>query len=380
MSIVFEVIDVSCEASNASFFVPQIQLVGKSTSTFATLFGYSEFGIPSLPPKKYRTITWNGSSVRTGFTAEKVPRQCAGAKYVFSGQGKYDLLGNLTQSYSKKFYAQCGKQYWPPEPLQTNDFANRTGSSFSEVFVGFCWPDVPQSCATCDPNPANWLFINEQVTNVPFVDVAAFIGAPGDAVITKTSFTINAVFNGLVMVETQPFQTLAISGNISDRYNVTVGTQVLTATTMLTDPASLTFPAEAIMDSTNTFVSGQYIVFSDNNNYSAVLSDEYTDLDALSNAKIVTGAGTTAQNLPRTTGFTSVTTKVDYDLNCSNLMVGKDYLVTVDLWDQTANTHTTKSYGFTASATTHKISDTIATPAAGHSVTVKSPTIAFATP
>lgn len=378
MSIQFEVIDINCQAADNSFFVPQVQLVGKSTTIFATLYGYNEFGTPSSPPKKYRTITWNGTSERVGFTAESTPRQCAGAQYVFSGIGQVDMKGHQVSSYSKKFFAQCSKQFWPFEPLQLNDFAVSTGG-VSPQFVGFCWDQVPESCATCDPDSTNWAFLGEKSTNTPSLDVAAFMHAPSDPVVTSTSFSItNKTFNAFTAISTEAFSGV-LFGTDSDNYNIVVGTDVRIGRPVITDPSTLNFPAQGIKDSSGTFIIQQFIVFADTNNYSAVLTDEYTDADALANAAIVQGNGKTAQNLPRTTGFTSVTTNVIFNLNCSNLISGQDYLVTVDLWNQNTNTHTTKSYGFTATASTHVITDTIHTPPAGQSISVQTPKIAFVT-
>ncbi len=108
--------------------------------------------------------------------------------------------------------------------------------------------------------------------------------------------------------------------------------------------------------------------------------DEYTDAEALANARVVVGNGTTAQNLPRTTGFVSTFTGVAFSLTCNTLVVGQDYLVSVDLWDSVAVVPVTRQYGFTANAVTHAINDTIPTPASGHSITVRNPRIVFSPP
>lgn len=375
--ITFQVIDLNCQAADRTFFTPQIVLQTTSKSTFATVLGYDEFGTPSTPPKKYRTITLTGFSKRVAFTGERTPRQCAGAEYIYSGSGQIDFNGNQISKYSKKFYAQCSKQFWPQEPLQKNDFAITTGGFFPE-FVGFCFPTVVNSCPTCDSNEANWSFIGDLAVNVPQTDLSGFLHNVNDPVVTKTSYSINDVFYGLTSVGgiDVPY-TSQVSGNPSDGYTVNVGPLALNARLVGTNPTPLQYPATAIQDSTGAFVVDQYVNFTDTNNYSAVLSNEYTDADAAAHATTYTGKGATAQNLPRTTGFTSVTTTVDYSLVCSNLVVGQDYLVTVDLWSQPDNTHTPKQYGFTADATTHTINDSIAQPAAQHTTTVRQPTIVF---
>lgn len=112
--------------------------------------------------------------------------------------------------------------------------------------------------------------------------------------------------------------------------------------------------------------------------YQADLSDPYTDADALSVAQRYTSNSSTAANLPRTTGFVSSFVSVNYVLHCSDLIVGQQYSVEVDIWDITSNTHNPTTYLFTASAATQNIPDSIPTPLAGHQVMVRNPQIFFA--
>lgn len=378
MSILFEVIDTTCQQADQSFFPPAVSMTTKSTSKIATVLGYSEFTNPSVPPKKYRTVTFSGSSSRVAFTAEATQRQCGGAQFVYGGVGQIDLTGNQTSKYSKKFFSQCSKQYWPPEPLQLNDHAINTEGigGISNQFVGFCFPTVPASCPVCDPDSNNWAFIGDQATNNLTADLTGFMHGVNDPVVTQTSWSLNDVFQGLTSVSLDEFAG-ELFGTDSDNYNVVVGSNVLVGRALVTTPGTLSFPAVAIKDSTGTFINGQYIVFTDTNNYSAVLSDEYTDADALDNAKIVVGTGKVADNLPRTSGFTSVTTTVDFTLNCTNLINGRNYTATVQFVDVGTSTVTTKQYPFTASGPTQTITDTIPTPAVGHSTQVKNPQIKF---
>lgn len=378
MAIVFEVIDPLCQQADNSFFVPAVNMTTKSTSTFATVRGYSEFDTPSVPPKKYRTITFSGKSQRIAFTAEQSARQCAGAEYVYSGVGQIDVHGNQLSNYSKKFFAQCSKQFWPPEPLQTNDFAITTqpGQPFPK-FVGFCFPSVLASCPTCDPNEVNWSFLGEQAVNDPSIDLQAFMHGINDPVITKTSWSVNDTFQALTSIVTMQYSA-TLFGTDLNNYSITSGANILTARAVVTNPPSVDYPPIAIKDSGGTFIFAQYIVFTDTNNYSAVLSDEYTDAMAMANATTVEGTGRVAQNLPRTTGFTSQFTTVVFTLLCKNLIPNRNYVAAVDFWDSATNITTTKQYPFTASAATNTIIDTIPTPPAGHSTQVKNPRIAFA--
>lgn len=367
-NITFQVIDVNCEQADQSFFVPQISMLTKSTTIIQSWLGYDEF-IPSSPPKRYKKITMSGSATRVAFTGEQAPQQCAGASYVYDGVGEIDIHGTQLSNYTKKFYAQCAKKYWPLEPLQTSPGAINTGQ-FPHFFVGYCWANDPNSCAVCDPNQATWPFLGNYAINNPLADLSAFERNAGDVTTTHTSITIIGTFNGYTSINVNPVFSFSPSGT---HYNVTVGAVTYPAESVFTNPASLTFPVELING-----IIGEYINLADTSNYSAVLSDEYTDADAAAAAQTIIGTSSTAQNTPRGNNFFSRTTNVVFTLLCTNLISGNDYLVTVDLWDQPANTHTAKSYGFTASSGTHSITDVVPTPAANHTITVKSPTIAFA--
>lgn len=217
MSITFQVVDVNCENANAAFFVPQVQLSAVSTTKYATVYGYSEFGSPSSPPKKYKTITFSGFSKRVGFTAEQTPRQCGGAKYVYSGAGQVDSKGKVITKWTKNFYAQCSKQFWPAEPLQTNPVAIPTTGN---KFVGYCWPTDPNSCPTCDPVEANWPLLGNLYTGEPAVDLSGFMHNVNDPVVTPTSYTINDVFYGLTSINESGTWTFLASD--PNGYNVEV--------------------------------------------------------------------------------------------------------------------------------------------------------------
>lgn len=373
MSITFEVIDLACTQADRSFFIPQVRIQSKSTTQYAQLLGYSEF-IPSTPPKKYRKATVSGVAERIGFTMEETPRMCAGAMYTWSGFGEIDLKGVQTASYSKKFFAQCAKQYWPPVPLQNNSFATPPCPSTTFCsFTGYCWPQDPLSCPVCDPNLVNWPLIGDITTNVLQIDLIDFGHPVNSPVITHTTYAVNAQLFGFTDIGS-PTHISTLSGH---HYNVTVGSQSFDAESIFTN-VPLAFPVVSVAG-----VEGAYINWVDANNFSAVLSEEYTDADALANAQVVMGTGSTAATTPRTNGFTSVFTSVVFTLKMSNLIAGNDYVVEVDLWDKgpgPTSTHTPKQYGFTASSDTHTITDVVPTPANFHTITVQKPTITFAPP
>lgn len=382
MSITFEVIDVSCQQSDNSFFVPVVTISTKSTTKYATLYGYNEFGTPSTPPKKYMRVDVSGFSERIAFTAERTPRQCAGAKYVWSGHGEYDFKGNIISKYRKDFYAQCAKQFWPVEGLLSLPGEVQT-SPLLATFVGFCWPNWPSSCPTCDPNEANWSFLGNQATGSPIIDFQGFYALAADVATTPTTTSINVVHNEITNILTGQPYSWVLAGTQADNYAVVVGSKTYDGRELVTDPPNLVFPAVGLTDTGDFFHVAQYIVFTDTSNQSMVLSQEYTDADALTNATVVLGTGSTAATLPRTTGFTSVFTTVDYTLNFSNLRSGNNYEATVDLWEQQPGSvfsvHTKKTYNFTASDVTYQLTDSVPVPASGRTITVRQPTVSIIT-
>ena len=373
MSFTVKVTDLSCEESNP-LSTPQISLVTSSVTTVATLYGYSEF-IASSPPKKYKKATWSGSSKRVAFTAEKSPRQCAGAKYEFSGVGEYDSLGNQISSYTKNFYAECAKQFWPVEGPQELPGAINTSVIAAEV-VGFCWSDMPDSCGSCDHTEANWTFLGNKAINSPVVDFQGFYALAADVVTTATSASVNVVHTNITSILTDQPYSWVLFGTDADNYAVNVGATVYDGRVVITTPPTLIFPAVGLsVPGEEAFHVAHYVIYTDTSNQSVVLSDEYTDAEALANATITHGTSRIAQNFPRTTGFTSLWTTVNYDLDCINLIVGASYKATINLLDSDG-TESHIDYVFTAAASTHTINNNL-DPAVGHSLQIKSIAIQF---
>jgi hypothetical protein len=106
------------------------------------------------------------------------------------------------------------------------------------------------------------------------------------------------------------------------------------------------------------------------------LSVEYTDALALANATAYTSNGLVAQNKPRTTGFISTWTTVQYTIHCTNLLDGEQYVVILALQGDDGSV-TTIPYTFTASGTTHDITANVPTPDAGHSTIVRGASINY---
>lgn len=107
------------------------------------------------------------------------------------------------------------------------------------------------------------------------------------------------------------------------------------------------------------------------------LSDEFTDADALAAASIAIGTSLAAMSLPRTTGWVSTWTTVQFTLSCHNLMTGQAYDVTVELLSSVGGT-TTLTYNFTATGPDHDIVDNIPTPPDGQWILARNPAINLA--
>ena len=107
-----------------------------------------------------------------------------------------------------------------------------------------------------------------------------------------------------------------------------------------------------------------------------VLSDLYSDAEALANAKITHGTGLVAANFPRTKWVAS-TTAVQYTLSFHSLMTGQAYVGSV-IFFHSDGTLSVKTYPFTATGPDHTVIDSIPTPAAGMWTFVSSPAVTFA--
>jgi hypothetical protein len=328
-AIQFQVIDLSCEAADQSFFPPRISMSTRSTTKIATVLGYPEY-IPSTPPKKYKTLTWSGTSEQTAFTTNPAGGQVADVKYVYSGFGQIDSKGNITSKYAKDVYTPCPESNFNPEIII---------NAVIKQLQGYCWPPDPKTCPTCTYPPE---FKENIQANAIFDEPIGLLGVgTGFHTITSTSLT-------------------------------NIGAQAITATLADSGPGGTT---EIPKDEFNG-IHAAWVNIAANHNYSSALTDEYTDSEALTNAQVVISNGSTAENRPRTNGFVSRFTSVVFTLSMSDLIVGKSYLVTVHFRDQ--NFHVTqKQYGVVASKPTATLVDIISTPPAGGTSTVYGPSIAF---
>lgn len=360
------VLDLACQAAEQVKIQPSVALVTQSQTKIATVLGFPENQPISTPPKKYHTLTASGTSTWRGnvFVYDPASSQiwnipwrrspsntinttlpgdlganCGGAQYQFTGSGNIDTNGNRTSYYDNQRFSQCPTGT-PPIGFDWRfqlPPADLTGINFIAEFIGYCWTPDPASCGTCNVSPL-----------LPDIDLGESntvfqFGTPLEQpVVTPTSITDNSTTQAAVVI--QP-------------------------------PANAAFPFLSFSDP--PIPPQNWIIITLTQAYSFVLSNEYTDAEALGNAEVIDGNGATAQNMPRTTGFVSQFTTVVFELNCTNLIPGQNYLVSVNLYN-TANGLSVSHYPFTAVAPTQLISDAIPTPPAGSTTTVRNPTIAFA--
>lgn len=320
-TLTFEVIDLTCENTNRLFYPPRIALTGRSTTTVATIKGFEPYSQTTTPPKKYKKLAWTGTSEQWA-TTFATGQPCAGAKYVWSGVSEIDLNGNFISRYRKDFYAQC--------PFDTTLPAIATIPGFGLlVLEGYCWPPDPGSCPSCPPSPYD--FVADRASN-SINDQTTLLNDPLAPTHTQTPLSLSNV-----------------SGS--------------TVTGFISGPAGFPSPPQIILHASH--------------NYSSLISDEYTDAEALLTAATIAGNGLVAESRPRTTGFTSTWTAVQFRLACSNLLAGENYTVQIEFWTDTY-THTDRTYTFTATGATYLITDTIPTPPDGHTLEARNPQIAFA--
>lgn len=112
-----------------------------------------------------------------------------------------------------------------------------------------------------------------------------------------------------------------------------------------------------------------------------VLSDEDTEDDAIVRAAKTSGTSNQAYRETRGAGdFTFLFRDVDVTLDLINLHVGLSYQVTIDLNTENygggGSVVTQRTYNFTAAASTHQITDSVAA-ASGKQVTVANPAVSI---
>lgn len=353
MNLTFQCIDNACESADQSFFPPHIVLTARSTTQIATVIGFDEY-IPSTPPKRYRTLTWSGTSEQQLWNGPT--EQVAGARFDYSGSSTIDDHGNYTSFYTKNLSEMCNAA----DGLITTFLPGVSGGLENYAFSGWLGPAGHEKC---NPPGIPYSFVSNQAI------------ARGDAALNDSSplwgskkpnpTVSNAQVSDFNVISSTMGFCLDAGGSPSNHDFIALFNPV---------PEGVVPPISNETEGTVWFFAG--VVW--DHDYTSELTNEYTDADALANAQVVTGNGTTAENFPRTSGYISRFTNVVFTLSCTNLIVGQDYLVSIDFWDSATAATTTRQYGVHADKTTHSIVDICPTPNAQHTLQVRNPRIAFA--
>ena len=351
----FRVIDLQCEVSNPSVFPPKVSMVTTSQTKIATVHGYPEYpGYVSTPPKKYHNLDWSGTAEQIakwnnnegtnplwveycfdrGIPSNTDPT-AADAKYVYSGTGIIDASGVQISNYSKDLYTPCVPSFNPRFDPQS------VIQPITGTLTGYTWTLDPGSCASPSLPP---VFNKNTSLNSPSDIPMDFVGPGAGATATATTYDQVGTFGG--------FAAALLLGPGPGTVNNVPVTQL-------------------------NGLNQPWIIFGVVYDIHAVISNEYTDAEALANAVVINSNGSTAENFPRTTGFVSRFTTVNFQLSFTGLVVGASYVSTVVFQADDFST-SLKTYTFTADSDTHSISDSVPQPAAGHTLRVKTPTIAFA--
>lgn len=377
-TLTFDVIDTDCAQTDRSFFPPAVAMTTLSTTRIATVIGYPGFtqqppnfqgnwdaqityGIgdsvldlgvyyvalantvsepPTLfpgvwgivPPKRYHNLTWNGTSDQTAINipeGDNPSVQIAHAHYDYTGTGSIDTHGNQVSTYSKLFSQWCpDSSRWPRNIVIPNEGPG--------VLKGYCFDADPNTCQECfDPAEPSG-----DVASNSIQDWSDFVRGNLPTLIDQTHF------------------------------NVIRGPETVLA---LLDPnqvAGWIFPTINDITGPWCFVTAQH-------NYTGTLDTEYTDSEALSVAVTFNSLGNTSETTPRTTGYTSRFTSVVYVLNCTNLVVGQDYTVRVQIYNTRTGASSIKTYSFTAFSTTNSITDSVPMPVKGQPLQVRNPVIDY---
>lgn len=376
-AIQFSVIDLACESADQSFFPPKVTMTTKSTTQIATVLGFPEYpGFESTPPKRYKKVTWVGSSEAQLWYAAQAGNptayQVAGSRFDYAGSSEIDSQGNYISLYTKNFFAMCNAigalfptllPLPPGSPLSVQVNLSGQSQTTSLEPVGFPGWIGPTQNLLCNPPGTPYAFVSNMAVGkgaLAINDTSTLWGSK------KVDPTVTNIQGPNFVVQSSTFAQCIDSG---DQRNDGVFI-ALVHPIPVNGSVDLSGPNQGV-----TWFFGGPVW---NHNFSCTLSDEYTDAEALTNAQVIVGVGATAQNKPRTTGLVSTFTNVVYTLNLSSLIPGSNYTVTVDIWNPGTGVTTPKSYSVSPTGTTQVIIDTVPVPPVGQSLQVRNPRIVFA--
>ncbi len=327
-TIVFEVVDTSCQETNPRMFIPRASMTTVAVTIRPTVLGYLPF-IQSVPPKKYKQVDFSGEAYQSIYDGNDVVRY---SEYdEFTGTGLIDIHGVQLSRYHKNVQGRIGdvlQPWYSRGDLAGNSSSDNTGFPGSDAFYGTT-PDA----------------FHRNVFSGP---------GTGDYAILDPHYPAGSPLIG----------TLPINWN-----------------NYIASPNS--FPPEAASiypTLPNVLVNGiqsKWILYTVRMDYHVVVSDEYTDAEALSVAVPTLSTSNISRNEPRKTGYTSRYVTVTYTISLTNLVVGQVYNVVVPLHGDNG-TSSSILHTFTAVATIHSITGTAPTPAPWVAVEVRPPLVTFA--
>lgn len=326
-TVTFRVVDTDCVSVDETFLPPKAELVGRATTRVATLYGYSEY-VPSSPPKKYKQLTWSGFATQSFEFPVLIPGRCL------------TIFGGITMNYTgTSIQGELG------EDIQARQMDGDTGCQSFPWLV-----------------PAGRCLGGGSSVRVPPNDGPIVTTPCGSLGFTFWHGDVEGINSRDVRWPGFFYDTFGAVDTPTNRDVVAAGTA---ETVYNPDPR----------------VAALIGLVSYHNDYHIVLSDEYTEAEALTHAVIAHSAGLVAQRGLRGNSFTFQQIDVEFDLVFTRLQEDIDYEGGVSFIDSDG-TVTTKTYNFTCphGATTYKITDTIPTPAPGHFTFALLPTINYAIP
>jgi len=330
-SVEFEVVDTSCDEANPRIFIPRASLSTVALTRIATVIGYDDFG-GTIPPKKYKRVDYSGAAFQ-GILDSATDTLRYSEHDEFSGFSEIDINGTVLSSHQKNVQGRIGdtSQAWYSRgDKATNSSGDATGFLRDAQFSSS--PDIFHRDVVSPEG---------ELDSVPPPLIADPVYPAGSPLIGKIPI------NSLEEIATQfsfPPEAFAIYPTI---------------------------PRIVI----NTYLA-PWINFSVIFDYHVVVSNEYTDAEALSVAQTLFNSSNIARNEPRTFGYTSRFTTVGYSVYLTNLVVGQVYNVIVPFHlSNGANLQTVHT--FIAAFTTHSISGIAPTPPPYITLEVRPPTVVF---
>lgn len=354
-TLTFEVRDITCENAERITLTPRVALDAVSTTTVKTERGFREYTTVLDTGTLYKRVDYAGSMEQIAFpNFNSDPAvdatQCGGMQLIYSGYDQIDNSGNILFRHRKDMMVMCAASQ--PSLFEADADTSLITPIYSPpALYGYCWPDDPDSCSTCDTDEINWSLLRD------------------DATFGAIDYPNNMVWNESNVSKTDTLLTYA--GNA----NLTGG--------VILNPTTQGFP---INTGNNTYAQAfPFVRLSSSGGFSATLSEPYTDADAEATKVVYTGTSKTAENHPnyQITGANnfitrrSRTTDVAFTITCTRLIVGRDYQVTYELFTS-AGVETEVEIDFTADDTTHVINGIVPPPDLNANITVRNARIRYA--